>query len=234
MNGAKRILALSMIALAGCNTSDALVPPEDLTAAHNSAPVTQAETARIAAEPISSYGPRSAGTASPLPAPQNTLEAQARALEGGASVSPAASQPMPGPMAGAPDQASLQPPAHGRATIRFMPIIGAPVQAVTPLSRQLGASARASGLTIKGSNDTGADHILKGYLSAYADGGQTVVVYVWDVLDASGGRLHRIQGQETAPASRGDPWSGVPAATMQAIGEKTVSAYRQWLASRAG
>ena len=32
-------------------------------------------------------------------------------------------------------------------SIRFLPIIGAPVQAVTPLSRQLGAEARANGLT---------------------------------------------------------------------------------------
>ena len=139
-------------------------------------------------------------------------------------------------MAQAPaGQASLAPPsAAGTGTVRFLPIIGAPVQSVTPLSRQLGAAARASGLTIKSSADASAEHMLKGYLSAYTDGGKTVVVYVWDVLDGSGNRLHRIQGQETAPASKGDPWATVPASTMQTIGDKTISAYRQWLTNRSG
>ncbi|MGN7293247.1 hypothetical protein [Rhizobium sp. SAFR-030] len=114
------------------------------------------------------------------------------------------------------------------ATIRFLPIIGAPVQAVTPLSRQLGASARAGGLTIRPSADTSSEHILKGYLSAFDNEGKVTVVYVWDVLDPAGGRLHRIQGQETVPASGGDPWAAVPAETMQLVGQKTIGEYLQW------
>ena len=228
--GIRGVVALAALMLAGCNTNDALLPPEDLTAAQNSTPVTQAETARIAAtQPVATYNNQ------PLPPPQNTLEAQAQALSSGAAVSPAASPPVGG-MAQAPaGQASLAPPsAAGTGTVRFLPIIGAPVQSVTPLSRQLGAAARASGLTIKSSADASAEHMLKGYLSAYTDGGKTVVVYVWDVLDGSGNRLHRIQGQETAPASKGDPWATVPASTMQTIGDKTISAYRQWLTNRSG
>jgi hypothetical protein len=113
-------------------------------------------------------------------------------------------------------------------TIRFLPIIGAPIQAVTPLSRQLGASARAGGLTIRPSADTSSEHILKGYLSAFDNEGKVTVVYVWDVLDPAGGRLHRIQGQETVPASGGDPWAAVPASTMQQVGQKTIDEYMQW------
>ncbi|NTF42667.1 hypothetical protein [Rhizobium rhizogenes] len=133
-------------------------------------------------------------------------------------------------------QASLPPAAAatGGNSIRFLPIIGAPVQAVTPLSRQLGADARSLGLTIKSSSDASASYILKGYLSAFEDGPQISVTYVWDVLDNAGNRVHRIQGAESAPLKRGDPWTAVPPAVMQKIATKTMSEFNSWRNSNGG
>lgn len=131
-------------------------------------------------------------------------------------------------------QASLPPAAAGGNTIRFLPIIGAPVEAVTPLSRQLGVEARANGLEIKGSGETDTAYILKGYLTTFADGPQITVSYVWDVLDSSGGRLHRIQGTESVPLKRGDPWAAVPPATMQKIAAKTIAEFNGWRQTRGG
>ncbi len=132
-------------------------------------------------------------------------------------------------------QASLPPvAASGGNSIRFLPIIGAPVQAVTPLSRQLGADARSLGLTIKSSSDASASYILKGYLSAFEDGPQISVTYVWDVLDGAGNRVHRIQGAESAPLKRGDPWTAVPPAVMQKIATKTMSDFNSWRNSNGG
>lgn len=240
MKDFRAALLAAPILLAGCNTNDALIPREEIGTGAPTTPVTQADTNRLAL----SASPETGGEASPpqpLPQPQNTLEAQARALESGASVSPAASAPLAdaaqqqaAPPA-ASEVASLPPAAAASTgTIRFLPIIGAPVQAVTPLSRQLGAAARAGGLTIRSTSDEGAEHVLKGYLSAYADGGRINVVYVWDVLDGDGVRLHRIQGQESAPGGGADPWAAVPAATMETIGAKTISAYREWRAAHPG
>jgi hypothetical protein len=132
-------------------------------------------------------------------------------------------------------QASLPPAsAAGGNSVRFLPIIGAPVEAVTPLSRQLGADARSLGLTIKSSSDSSAAYILKGYLSAFEDGPQISVSYVWDVLDSNGNRVHRIQGSEGAPLKRGDPWSAVPPAVMQKIATKTMSEFNSWRESNGG
>jgi predicted small secreted protein len=131
-------------------------------------------------------------------------------------------------------QASLPQPGAGDDTIRFLPIIGAPVQSVTPLSRQLGAEARSRGLTIKSSNDTTSSYILKGYLSAFQDGPAITVTYVWDVLDNSGARLHRIQGNESVPLKAGDPWNAVPASVMQQIGSKTMAEFTSWRQTRGG
>ncbi|OEC98275.1 MULTISPECIES: hypothetical protein [unclassified Rhizobium] len=133
-----------------------------------------------------------------------------------------------------PDQQASLPAAAGGNSVRFLPIIGAPVEAVTPLSRQLGADARSLGLTIKSSSDSSAAYILKGYLSAFEDGPQISVTYVWDVLDSNGNRVHRIQGSESAPLKRGDPWSAVPPTVMQKIATKTMSEFNSWRESNGG
>ncbi|MFT4185151.1 MAG: hypothetical protein QM636_24880 [Rhizobium sp.] len=272
------------LALAACNTTDALTPPEAIGDA-GSSPVTQRDVERMA---VNSRRERSFQTSQnsysyqqqtyqqqgyqPQSSGGGSLDDQAAALRSGGS-NPYASRPLDGAQTAAippdnnpisqadeqreadrrlaedpqpqmaqqseqpqPDQqqASLSPAATGGNSVRFLPIIGAPVEAVTPLSRQLGAEARSLGLTIKGSSDSSASYILKGYLSAFEDGPQISVTYVWDVLDNSGARLHRIQGAESAPLKRGDPWTAVPPAVMQKIATKTMSEFNSWRDSHGG
>ncbi|MDL2405105.1 hypothetical protein PY650_05445 [Rhizobium calliandrae] len=276
-------------ALAACNTTDALTPPESIGDA-GSSPVTQRDVERMAAAPQrqqnyeaaqDSYsyqrqGYQQQGGYQTQNYGGGSLDDQAAALKSSGR-NPYASrplddsrtasirsqdaqtsnadeqreadrrladdpQPQPQQQEAAEDrkqpeqqQASLPPAAAAeKSSVRFLPIIGAPVEAVTPLSRQLGAEARALGLTIKSSSDSSAGYILKGYLSAFEDGPQISVTYVWDVLDNSGARLHRIQGSESAPLKRGDPWAAVPPSVMQKIATETMSEFNAWRDSRRG
>ncbi|MCZ7453120.1 hypothetical protein [Rhizobium rhizogenes] len=231
-----------VLALSGCNTTEALTPQVDV--GHNtsqSTPVTQGDLDQMAAAADRAPAGASA-TASSVPAyaPQNSLQAQAQALSSGSQYGePLGQAPSSAPSPAGGQQPPLQQtaslaPAGSGNTIRFLPIIGAPVQAVTPLSRQLGAEARAKGLTIRASNDNSAENILKGYFSAFADGGKVNVIYVWDVLDANGVRLHRLQGQETVPAKGSDPWAAVTDRVMQDIAAKTLNDYSSWKQSQRG
>ncbi|UXS39925.1 hypothetical protein FY150_09490 [Agrobacterium tumefaciens] len=236
------IVPAMMLVLSGCNTTEALTPQVDV--GHNasqSTPVTQGDLDQMAAAADRApTGAPATATSVPAYAPQNSLQAQAQALSNGsqygeplrqnqtATQPPAAAQTAP-----AQQTASLAPAASGNS-IRFLPIIGAPVQAVTPLSRQLGAEARAKGLTIRASNDNSAENILKGYFSAFADGAKVNVVYVWDILDANGVRLHRLQGQETVAAKGSDPWAAVTDRVMQDIAAKTLNDYSSWKQSQQG
>ena len=101
-------------------------------------------------------------------------------------------------------------------------------------AKRLGAEARSNGLTIRSASDSSTKYILKGYFSAMNDNGQTTVVYVWDVLDSSGARMHRIQGQETVSGNAADPWAAVPARTMEGIASKTIRQYLDWRGSAPG
>lgn len=232
----------SLLILAGCNT-DGLTPQAEVPGANNTVQTTQTtpddqQQQTVAANDIRQTKPfiDSEPGDQTARAPQNTLEAQAKALDAGEDNPSETKVKREGNLganlyksdAETTQVASLYSAQTQKSSIRFLPIIGAPVQAVTPLSRELGNSARGNGLTIKSSSDQTAEHVLKGYLSAFADGDKVTVVYVWDVLDNAGARLHRIQGQESVPGGGGDTWGSVPAATMQAIGVETIAEYMKW------
>jgi len=251
----RRLALIGLIAiLSGCNSTDALTPQVDVGGGFNSPPVTQGDLDRMSAEtaPVTATRRETAftppaGTGRSTGADTaGTLEGQADALaRRNAARRPAETDAdlartdaqrslAAETSAGAQETAAASPAAEAGETIRFLPIIGAPVQAVTPLSKRLGAEARSRGLAIRGASDNSSKYILKGYFSAMNDNGNTTVVYVWDVLDGSGARLHRIQGQESVPGTAGDPWAAVPARTMEGIAEKTIRQYLDWRGSARG
>ena len=246
---------LPLLLITACNSTEVLTPRADVgngtqPAGYGEAmPVAAAGTQPVQSAPLDQPGN---GYSNAPRGPQNTLEAQAEALAQG-GVNPVASPPLDNaasqefpaapqaPASAAAQRQAPSAPAQSASTgqgnigtVRFLPIIGAPVQAVTPLSRQLGAEARARGLTIKSANDASSEHILKGYFSAFSDGGNVTVTYVWDVLDGNGGRLHRIQGQEVVPSAAKDPWAAVPASVMQQIVTKSMAEYVPCSNARSG
>ena len=169
-------------------------------------------------------------------APPATLDQQAAGL-GASRRQPAPevedesqAAPAPARQPAAAQTAAAETSVAEDKSIRFLPIIGAPLAAVTPLSRQLAAEARSRGFVIRSSSDGTARHVLKGYFSAVSGGGTVTVTYVWDVLDNNGARLNRIQGQENFAGKASDPWSVVPASVMQNIAARTMESYGEWQA----
>lgn len=161
---------------------------------------------------------------------------------------PAPSTVQPGtlanPIAGAPAPAAAgttpaaPTPAQtaavlGNTRLQIAPIVGASVEAATPLTQRLAARAKESGITLAGSAGQGATHVLKGYFSTISEGKNTTVIYVWDVYDPAGNRLHRINGQQKAPTVSGtEGWAAIPPVTMQAIADQTMAQLTNWLAGR--
>ena len=163
-----------------------------------------------------------AGTANP-PATQTT---QLPTLA--APATPAAIAPTTPTTTIAPVSAAIT----GAVKMRFAPIIGAPVDKVTPLSRRISARAKEQSIEIVASTDLTATHVFKGYFSLLQEGTGITIIYVFDVLDPTGNRLHRIQGQETVAGVAGaDAWASVPPATMETIADKTMVDFKQWLAT---
>jgi len=172
----------------------------------------------------------SAGDALQSAAPQSTQSVPA----GTASTlpTPAAGTATPGAAAAPSPQAAA---VIGKMRLQIAPIVGASVEAAVPLTERLNMRARERGIQLAGSTDTAATHVLKGYFSLLSEGKDTTVIYVWDVYDPSGNRLHRINGQQKVePAGTGQGWAAVPAQTMQAIADGTMDQLVAWLGGSTG
>lgn len=161
---------------------------------------------------------------------------------------PAATTPLPA----ATTPVSPEPPAAGgqaapaplsaeaaakiaRIRLQIAPLVGTTVEAAAPLTEQLNLRARERGIQLAGSTDSNATHVLKGYFSLLNEGKDTTVIYVWDLYDPSGNRLHRINGQQKVTAANaGEGWAAVPPQTMQAIADATMDQLVAWLAGRSG
>jgi hypothetical protein len=100
--------------------------------------------------------------------------------------------------------------------IHFAPIVGTSVDAASSLSTQLLSRASERGIQTVGDADPAVTHLLKGYFTPLVEGKETTVIYVWDVYDPSGNRIHRISGQQKAPSKGGEGWAAVPPATASA------------------
>lgn len=116
-----------------------------------------------------------------------------------------------------------------QAKFAFAPVTGAPASVLTRLSAQLGKEAYAQHVSLIPSGDAAATYVVKGYLSAVGDTSGTILVYVWDIFDTSGRRVHRISGQETsAGGTHADPWAGVDFAATENVARRTISAIVSW------
>lgn len=123
------------------------------------------------------------------------------------------------------------PPAvpFAEAKFAFAPVTGAPATVLTRLSAELGKEAYVQRVSLVPSGDTSATYVVKGYLSAVGDTSGTILVYVWDIFDTSGRRVHRISGQETSSGgSQTDPWSGVDASSTTNVARRTISSIVAW------
>ncbi|UDL88728.1 hypothetical protein LGH82_26985 [Mesorhizobium sp. PAMC28654] len=177
-------------------------------------------------EPSAITPPASSSTQALTPT-QGTTTA---AVPAPATSTPATSTPAPGTATPAQSAAILS-----KTRLQIAPIVGASVEAATPLTAELQTRARQRGITLAGSQDQTATHVLKGYFSAMSEGKDTTVIYVWDVYDPAGNRLHRINGQQKAPSVNGaDSWKAVAPATMQAIADQTIDQFAAWLGGGAG
>jgi hypothetical protein len=203
-------VALAALGLSACNSAET--------------PIAVTKSDLPAAQGTATPGTVTPGTAA-TPATATTTTPTATATG-----TPAAAQPGTPAAAGTTIASGAAQPGVARtAKLRFAPIVGAPITAATPLSQRLSALAKAKGIVLGTAADTDNTHIMKGYFSALPDGNQTTIIYVWDVLDPAGTRLHRIQGQEIVPGNGTDPWSTVPPKVMESIADKAIDGYLKWV-----
>ncbi len=120
------------------------------------------------------------------------------------------------------------PQKGAAARFAFVKISGPPPGILMAMNNSLASEAQARRLTLVPADDPSATYQVKGYLSAVGDRQGTALVYVWDVFDRKGVRLHRVSGQETGAGTSSDPWAGIERGTVSAAARQTIDDLVAW------
>jgi uncharacterized lipoprotein YmbA len=127
------------------------------------------------------------------------------------------------------------PPVAQPAQIAIAPVIGPPENVSADLQTQLSTDLQTRSIRVAASPADKAAYTLRGYVvsSLEKKGNKAKISYIWDVTDESGKGVHRVSGEETAPAGNSkDPWSAVTPGVVKAITDKTVASIATWLPSQ--
>ena len=120
-------------------------------------------------------------------------------------------------------------PSATDVTFALDPITNAPGDMIYAFEDTLKAQAPTRQLTIVEGADPSADYRLKAYLSAVGDYSGTLMIYVVDIFDKSGTRVHRISGQITAGGSLADPWMNIKdTGVVTRAAQEAVDALGNW------
>ncbi|MHA1157791.1 MAG: hypothetical protein ACTSP2_03455 [Alphaproteobacteria bacterium] len=124
---------------------------------------------------------------------------------------------------------SAAPVKGDAAVFAFNRMRGAPAEMLFALEDMIEEEAAARKINLAEPDDPSVTYLVQGYISTVGDLHSVLLVYVWDVFDRFGTRIHRFSGQETAPGSGSDPWSGVTREVMGSAARDTLDAMAEWI-----
>ncbi|MGX1308868.1 ABC-type transport system substrate-binding protein [Amorphus suaedae] len=130
---------------------------------------------------------------------------------------------------GGANKTGIAPISKATTTVAFEPFTGMPGNIADSLAQEIAVQAEANGIKLVQRVGAPATYRVKGFLSAVSSDNGANVVYVFDVFNASGKRLHRISGERQAGISSGDPWSGIATAQLTQIATDVIFQLDVWL-----
>jgi hypothetical protein len=155
-------------------------------------------------------------------------------LAGGLAL--AACSSLPGPGAGAPMLGPIAaskmkgaPVKGDNARFAFAKVTGGPGDLITTFNDSIKSDAKARKLNVVPEDDPNLTYRVRGYVSAVGGLTGTVLVYVLDVLDSRGVRIHRISGQELGLPTAGDPWAGIKDAIVKDAAQRAIDDLVAWV-----
>ncbi|SDU29307.1 hypothetical protein [Stappia sp. ES.058] len=164
--------------------------------------------------------------------PNRAIVSRAAAILAALVLAACAGEPVPPGLVSdnaAPAARAAPPVDPQQVTIAFEPFTGAPGNISDALSRRIGTEALAQDLKLVRRVGAPATYRINGYLSASGDQSSTTLFYVFDVVDGTGSRVHRIIGQESAGGAAGDPWAGVDSDALDRAARRAVAELVAWL-----
>jgi hypothetical protein len=117
--------------------------------------------------------------------------------------------------------------------ISIAPVTGTPGAMRYAMEDALKKYAATRNFIVVPAEDPTVVYRLKGRVTAVGDTSGALLVYVWDVMDAAGTRVHRVAGQQVAAATQADPWAGVSGINIDNAARETIDGLADWVRGQA-
>ncbi|MCF3931865.1 hypothetical protein L1787_00375 [Acuticoccus sp. M5D2P5] len=115
------------------------------------------------------------------------------------------------------------------ATFAFEPFPGIPGNVGDDLLRRIWLHAEREGIQVVKRPGGPARFHVQGTLTAVSNDTNSLVIYVFDIKDVTGRRLHRISGRQRSNDSQGDPWSSIESGDLDLIAVRLTALINAWL-----
>ncbi len=113
--------------------------------------------------------------------------------------------------------------------LSFLPFSGVPVNTADAIYKTVRSRATVENVTLALRLDEPATYRIRTYINAVGGSDSSTFVFIVEIYDTAGKRVHRFVGQEYGPGASGDPWSGIDTPTIKHIGERMLDGVKSWL-----
>jgi hypothetical protein len=113
--------------------------------------------------------------------------------------------------------------------VQFLPFSGVPVNTADAIYKSVRSRAADENISLALRLDEPATYRVRTLINAVGTTDMSTFVFVVEIYDVAGNRMHRFVGQEYGVAPNGEPWSGIDSDTERHLGERILLAVKAWL-----
>lgn len=121
-------------------------------------------------------------------------------------------------------------PEKGKGTVvQFLPFSGVPVNTADAIYKVIRARAANENINLALRLDEPATYRVRTLINAVGSADVSIFIFIVELYDVSGKRVHRFVGQEYGAAPGSEPWSGIDAETERHIGDRILYGIKDWV-----
>jgi len=113
--------------------------------------------------------------------------------------------------------------------VQFLPFSGVPVNTADAIYKTVRSKAPDEGLTLALRLDEPSTYRVRTLINAVGTTDVSTFIFIVEIYDVAGRRVHRFVGQEYGTAPSGEAWSGIDADTERHLGERILSGVKAWV-----
>jgi hypothetical protein len=113
--------------------------------------------------------------------------------------------------------------------IQFLPFSGVPVNTADAIYKTIRSRAGDENISLALRLDEPATYRIRTLINAVGTTDVSTFIFIVEIYDVAGKRLHRFVGQEYGTAPSGEPWSGIDSDTERHLGERILAGVKAWV-----